>query len=280
MKVSILSDEISTDFDTAVEVGLSWGIRNFEIRMAPSGRVPKVSPGDRKRFLTIKNQYAVSISSISPGFFKCAVDAPEVEKDMNEALPAAFEMARELGTDRVVIFGFGKPGKNGAEMLKADGTKYPSKVIDLLGVMADKAKTGGCRLFLENEPICWADTGVNTASIIRKVRNDNLMMNWDPCNSFHYLKVTNSPLKPFPDEYEQFKDIVGHLHIKDFLWADDGKHQIVPVGKGNIDWPGQLKALVRDGYDGYFVIETHFRPRYAGSKACWKALRQMIVDIA
>ena len=116
MKVSILSDEISTDFDTAVEVGLSWGMRNFEVRMAPSGRVPKVSPGDRKRFLTIKNQYGVNISSISPGFFKCPVDAPEVEKDMQEALPAAFAMARELGTDRVVIFGFGKPDRKSTRL--------------------------------------------------------------------------------------------------------------------------------------------------------------------
>jgi sugar phosphate isomerase/epimerase len=278
VQISILSDEISTDFDTAVEVGLSWGIRNFEVRMVPTGRVPKVSPGDRKRFLDVKKRYGVTISSISPGFFKCSVDAPEVEKDMREALPAAFDMARELGTDRVIIFGFGKPGKTGAEMMHADGAKYPPKIIDLLGAMADKAKAGGCRLFLENEPICWGDTGTDTAAIIRKVHRDNLMMNWDLCNSFHCLKEANSSLKPYPDEYETFKDLVGHVHVKDMRWAD-GKGQVVPVGKGNIDWAGQLKALLRDGYNDYLVIETHFHPRYAGSKACWEALRQMLLDV-
>jgi len=33
------------------------------------------------------------------------------------------------------------------------------------------------------------------------------------------------------------------------------------VGKGQIDWQGQLKALVSDGYPGFLVIETHCAPK-------------------
>jgi L-ribulose-5-phosphate 3-epimerase len=32
-----------------------------------------------------------------------------------------------------------------------------------------------------------------------------------------------------------------------------------PVGKGFIDWRGQIKALVDDHYEGTMSLETHYR---------------------
>jgi L-ribulose-5-phosphate 3-epimerase len=34
----------------------------------------------------------------------------------------------------------------------------------------------------------------------------------------------------------------------------------VPIGEGEVDYVGQFSALVRDGYDGYLSLETHWRP--------------------
>ena len=55
--------------------------------------------------------------------------------------------------------------------------------------------------------------------------------------------------------------------------------QVVPIGEGDIDWRGQLTALRRDGYDGFYTIETHFRPKVAGSKACHEALARMLIEV-
>jgi hypothetical protein len=32
MKISIVTDEISSDVETAIELGLEWGVRDFELR--------------------------------------------------------------------------------------------------------------------------------------------------------------------------------------------------------------------------------------------------------
>lgn len=32
MRMFVVADEISSDFETTVELGVSWGIRNLEIR--------------------------------------------------------------------------------------------------------------------------------------------------------------------------------------------------------------------------------------------------------
>ena len=175
-------------------------------------------------------------------------------------------------TNKIVIFGFGKPGADHLEKVACDGSKYPRIVIDRLGEMAEKAESAGMMLYLENEAVCWADNGVHTAEIIRKVGSRNLMLNWDPCNA------RTCDATPYPDEYQKIKDLIGHLHIKDQK-REDGKRQVVPVGEGDIDWRGQLRALREDGYDGYYVVETHFRPRVSGSKACCQALCRMLIEV-
>lgn len=273
MKIAILSDEISLDFETAVEIGTDWGIEYYELRSVPSGRAPRCSEADIKKVADVAKRYGVKITALSPGLFKCPADAPEVERDIAEVLPRVFELGERLDTNKVVLFGFGKPGANHHEQIAFDGSKHPQIVVDRLGEMAAKAEAAGMMLYLENEAVCWADTGPHSAEIIRKVGSRHLMLNWDPCNA------RSCGSTPFPDGYEKVKDLVAHLHVKD-LKTEDGKHRVVPVGEGDIDWRGQLQALQRDGYDGYYVIETHFRPKVAGSMACHKALCKMLIEVS
>jgi sugar phosphate isomerase/epimerase len=40
---------------------------------------------------------------------------------------------------------------------------------------------------------------------------------------------------------------------------EGGKWEWAPVGEGVVDWPGQLKALERDGYRYAVSLETHWR---------------------
>lgn len=273
MKIAILSDEISLDFETAVEIGTSWGIQHYELRNTPSGRVPRCADADIKKIADTAKKHGVSISSISPGLFKCAADAPEVDEGIQETLPKTFGLAESFGTNKIVIFGFGKPGASHHEMIAHDGSTYPQLVIDRLGQMAQKAEAAGMMLYLENEAVCWADTGPNTGDILRKVDSKHMKLNWDPCNA------RTCGATPYPDGYEQIRDLIEHLHIKDQK-QDNGKRQVVPIGEGDIDWRGQLGALRRDGYDGYYVVETHFRPKVAGSKACCEALFKMLIEVA
>ena len=266
MRLAICSDEISQDFLTAVELGVAWGVRWFELRRFRSGRVPAISRSDRERIRPIAEDYDARISAISPGLFKVPLDAPEVAKGMKSGLPKAFDLAHEVGTDKVVCFAFLRGDRSEAAV--------PAEVIDRLGEMADAASAADITLLLENEAVCWGDTGRRTADIIRQVGRDNLRLNWDPANSF-----SAGADQPFPDEYNGLKDLVAHVHVKDIADDDPDRHRAVTIGEGVIDWRGQLRALFADGYKGFFTVETHHRPLVQASRRCVEALRQMVIDL-
>jgi sugar phosphate isomerase/epimerase len=121
--------------------------------------------------------------------------------------------------------------------------------VDLLGRMAEAVRALGCQLALENEAVCWGATGLEAAGIIRQVGADLLSLCWDPGNA-----LRAGAEHPFPDEYEQLKDLVSHVHMKNFNPAS-GVWSLIE--EGSVDWPGQLAALARDRYDGFLVVETH-----------------------
>jgi sugar phosphate isomerase/epimerase len=80
----------------------------------------------------------------------------------------------------------------------------------------------------------------------------NLKLIWDPGNAYADGEKT-----PYPDGYEKIKDKIVHVHVKDSVINDDGKNIWKPIGKGNVDYKGQLKALLRDNYQGVIALETH-----------------------
>lgn len=272
MKLAIVSDEISRDFDTAVELGLSWGFRRYEIRNLGSGRVPKVDEAEISRLLATREKHDLTITSISSGLFKIEVDHPDLERRIVEDLPAACDLAHRLNTQAIVDFGFRKPGAACRDALgEVSGVDYPQQVVDLLGRIADEMAKHDCAFFLENEHVCWADTGEATGRIVTDVSRPNLFVNWDPTNAAHFTETV------FPDGYDAVKPFVKHVHIKDFLKSP--AFQVVVPGEGETDWPAQLRALIADGYDGYLVVETHMAPKVESSRRCAAAVKDMLCEI-
>lgn len=43
MKVCIVTDEVSADPETAIELGVEWGVSDFELRGVGTSRVPYLS---------------------------------------------------------------------------------------------------------------------------------------------------------------------------------------------------------------------------------------------
>ena len=266
-QIAIVTDEISQDFETAVVLGLEWGIGNFEIRSVYLQRVPDISERERTAVLRTIKEYGVNITAISPGLFKIPLESEQVEAHLNEKLYAAFEFAREVETKKVIVFGFLPPQG-------VDHSTYPQQVVDLLGEAAQKAAQEGVVLSLENEPICWADTGQRTAQIVSQVGAKSLGINWDPCNA-----ICSGEVLPYPEGYEKVKRYMNHLHIKDAVRDSTGRWRCVNLGEGEVDWRGQIEALIADAFDEYYTVETHFGPGVRTSKVCTENLRQIVAEV-
>lgn len=238
MKLSVFTDEISRDTSRALELAAAWQIPSVEVRSLDTGRFPLVPDQELEDFQRRLEDRGLQVSGVSPGFFKGPVTDPDVSRALAEDLPRACEWARRWGTKRVSCFAFAR-----------DGQTVPAAVADLVGDMARSTEAHGCDLVLENEAVCWGNTGLEASQLICAVGHDNLSLCWDPGNSARAGSTC-----PFPEEYEQLRDLVTHVHLKNF---DPERGQWSLVDTGLVDWPGQLTALRNDGYEGFVVIETH-----------------------
>ncbi len=80
---------------------------------------------------------------------------------------------------------------------------------------------------------------------------------WDPLNSIADDQVRELP---FPDGYEQIKKHMIHMHVKDGKRNPKGGDPILTcMGDGEIGYEEHFRALLRDGYEGYVSLETHWR---------------------
>jgi sugar phosphate isomerase/epimerase len=283
MKISIITDEVSADPETAIELGAEWGIHDFELRGYFTDRVPRFSAYQKQRLQDALDEFQARIVAIGPGLFKFAFPPPSAPRlslgwmdratyedwaeakrladyHLNELLPVSLDYANELGTDLVVIFCFDRAG--------APPGPPPEEALNCLRLAAERASASGIRLMIENEDGFWADTGARTAEMVRAVDHPALGINWDPGNAFF------ADDDPYPTGYEAVRGRLQHVHFKDAMRDTNGALHY--VANGEIDWAGQIRALVADGYDGFISIETHIRPKVASARAALERLRSLI----
>ena len=77
MDISIVTDELSGDPETAIELGMEWGVSLFELRGVHDQRVPRVEGHVRRRLVRALKEFGAGVTAISPGLFK--IPFPDVE---------------------------------------------------------------------------------------------------------------------------------------------------------------------------------------------------------
>ncbi|MBS7606600.1 sugar phosphate isomerase/epimerase [Candidatus Bathyarchaeota archaeon] len=267
MKICIVTDEVSSDPETAMELISDWGVKYIEIRAVWRKRVPDIESYEIRRLLDLISSYNVRVAAISPGVFKCRIDdEATVMKHLNERLPRSIELAEALGTNTVIVFGFlcDDPSNR----------KYFHYATEILRKASDYAAERGIMLALENEPFSLADTGERSANLARSIGRENLRLNWDPCNAYVSGELPS-------EGYKHVRDLVAHVHLKDVVIDQgSGKKIYVPFGDGEVDVFSQVKYLVNDGYRGFFSIETHMsKNRVKGTFTCLRRLQSLIEEL-
>ena len=283
MKISIVTDEISADPETAIELGVEWGIRDFELRGFYTDRAPNLSAYQKERLGEILAAYGARIIAISPGLFKIPYPLgprdnaslawldqaifqrwrslkDEVKYHRNELLPASLEFAQTLGAKLILTFGFHRGGYPAGPA--------PDEVLETLHHAAEQAAAAGLHLAVEVENEFWADTGERTATMMAAIGHPALGVNWDPGNAFMAGDM------PYPDGYRAVRPWVKHVHFKDAEIDSHGQRRYTVFGQ--IDWASQIRALASDGYKGYISIETHLRPKIKIAREELEMLRKFI----
>ncbi len=264
MRVSIISDEISRDPLTASEIAASWGLKHLELRSFYGDRAPRgMTASDVETVRSSAEQFGLDVPSISPGLFKITLDDERIDAHRGDLRVQCLDMAEMLGATTMVVFPHVRPSP------ETPDDAWPPEVVEDLRETARMAADRNITVALETEKPCYGASGQSMRKLIEVIDEPNCGANWDPANHHAYTGES------FEAGYEALRDVLVHVHVKDAR-IEDGERTVVPAGEGEIGWRAQVRALIEDGYDGLMVVETHFRPKVAGSRAATEALMDIL----
>lgn len=258
LPIAAITDEFSPDLDTALDVMQEIGMKATELRVVYGKNILDLTDAELDRVretLTGRGFEAISIAS---PILKCLLPgAPPVDsrfqhdifaskhtfEDQPRLTERAFSIAKKLGARIVRVFSYWRT---------VDPDQCFEGVVTALSDLAAKAAKNDLIIGLENEHACNIGTAAETARVLERVKHPNLKVVWDPANAYV------SGEDPFPYGYKLLPpDRIIHVHTKDCS-VDGHTPEWGPLGTRDIDWKGQIAALIGDGYRGYLSLETHW----------------------
>jgi L-ribulose-5-phosphate 3-epimerase len=281
--LAAVTDEFSpTDLDRALDAMAEAGMSGVELRMVWGKNVIHLDSSEIDRVMDAVERRGMTVLSIASPVFKCVLpDAPALDpciqqdqfaashtfEQQSELAERAFAIARRTGARVIRVFSYWRT---------VDPDACFARVASALANLADQASRHGLIIGLENEHACNIATGAESARLLAAVAHPALQIIWDPGNA---LAAGESP---FPEGYRQVPvDRIVHVHVKD-AYARPGKPEWAELGAGDIDWPGQISALVVDGYRGAISLETHWKgpngDKFEASQICAKALATLVAQ--
>ncbi len=277
MKLGVITDGISRDFEHALKVMNEFGLEYAELQFLWDKEVGDLDAGERKRALGLVRDHGVKVSSISRHVFggvpMSTVPGDELHTRHMDGLQRCIEMAHEFDCGLVRIMSGKKEmilwGSHGAEKWNVARGAWDSmlKIVEPAVRLAEKENV---ILVVETGNGTMINSAWTARKLIDDLGSDRLKVLWDPANAL----FCHEPM--WPDGYKALKGgYLGHVHIKD-VQVDTPKAtlEVREMGKGQL--AGQFQpaadAMRADGYDGVVSFESVYHPGNgdyeAGFRAC------------
>ena len=279
--LAAITDEFSPKIETAVRSMAELGMTGAELRMVFGKNIIHLTDEELERAIGIVKAQGLEIISLASPLLKCVLpDAPEVDarfqqdmfaakltiEDQPRLAARAFDIAERTGARIIRVFSYWRT---------VEPEKCFDRIVTALGELAEQAGRRGLIIGIENEHACNIATGAETGRLMAAIRHPSLKVVWDPANA----RVAGEE-RPFPDGYRALPaGSIAHVHAKDCR-VQDHKATWEQIGDGEIDWPGQVEALVADGYKGYISLETHWPgpggDKHLASVICGRKLKSLV----
>ncbi len=237
--LSGFADEIDPDLETQCQVLNDLGIRYIEFRSAWGVNVLDLTDEQVAEVEKILDAHSISVSSIGSPIGKI-----NIEDDFTahlERMDRAIEVAERLRAPFIRLFSF---------FLRADQAPadHRAEVLRRMRALTDRAAGHDVVLLHENEKEIYGDTPERVLDIMTSVDSPQLRVAWDAAN---YVQVG---VRPFTQGYTVLRPYLAYVQVKDALLANA---EVVPAGEGDGEVRETIRALLADGYDGFFSMEPH-----------------------
>ncbi len=285
MQIAVITDEIDADLGHALDVMAEYGVRGAELRQLWDKNITDAPKEYWERAKQLLDERGMTVVGIASPFYKCSLPGAEPDGpggplhsasarglgDQIALLERCIEAADFFGTTLIRTFSFWKNGPLSPEQ--------EEMIVDAYAEPAAMAARAGVVLGIENEHACCLGTGAQTARVLEEIGSNAVRAIWDPGNALMAGEL------PYPDGYAAIKDFIAHVHIKDAAVPPGGlAPEWTVVGRGAIDYAGQLAALTQSGYAGWLSLETHYgghsapdmSSKEASSRACLDGLLKLL----
>ncbi len=249
LKRGVITDEISQEIEKAAALAKKYRLHGLEIRSVWEKGPHELEEGDIRKIRDTLQKYDLECCGISAPFYKCDIDSDQEVAEHLEILKKCVHLAKRLGTKYIRGFTFWKKG---------DLSDYIEKIVERYQEPIRMAEENDVYLLLEFDPSVFATNARTLVQVLRAIDSPRVKGLWDPGNDLYDPEGE----RPFPEGFEIIKDYFVHMHLKDAVKKPDGTIEGVPFSQGQVDFESQFKALKEMDYDGYCVMETHYRPKH------------------
>lgn len=265
MKLGVITDGINTDLEYTLNVMTETGIEYAELQFVWDKEIGDQTAEEIQKIKELVTQYNVKVPCITRhNFVGLPVMTTELEDETYQkhmqGLKRCINIAKALETDLVRVMSCRKEiiifGYNGAEKWVASSGAW-EKLLKLMEAPVKLAEEEGITLVVETGNNAMITSGWLGKKLIDDLGTKHLKIIWDIPNTLYCTDV------PYPDAYEEIKDYLGHIHIKDCK-ANIARATVrfCPLGQG--DMAPYLEdiavALKKDGYQGVISLESVYRP--------------------
>ncbi|MCL7749727.1 sugar phosphate isomerase/epimerase family protein [Halalkalibacter alkaliphilus] len=241
LKISGFSDEISSDFDTQLEVVSKLGMNYISLRGIDGKNIGDFTVDEVKNnVLPRLQEKEIKVSSIGSPIGKVFINDEEGFEKQKKMLHSLSQIANLLNCKYIRIFSFYIPKGE-------DPDHYKEEVISKIKEFTAIAKQYEVVLVHENEKDIYGDIARRCHEILTEVNSPCFKGIFDFAN---FVQCGEDAKRC----YGLLKNEIVYIHIKDAV-STDSQNVVCGTGEGKI--PEILAQFIRSGYKGFLTLEPH-----------------------
>ncbi len=276
MRASIVSDQISSDINTALELLHECGCREFELRQLGFDGVLDADPrwlAQAEKAVHVKR---FRITQIATEFFSKPMNEEGLPSD--ERITQLFELAKKLNCQRVGIFGCHVDDLGDDPDLEEGEAAPPitlpdDECMDALDAFMRRAASEKLEVVMRTCHESCAGTAEEAMAIIETLEAPNLGLDWDVGECF--AAGDGSGL----NEIEIVMPKLKTVHLRDGVHKGMMGAEWSSLGKGVIPWEDLIEQLHIAGYRGPIICDPSVSPKLKESRHALTTLMRWI-DVA
>ena len=241
-KLGVITDEVTQDIFEAARFCKKHGLECMEIRSVNNHSPFDYTEEDVNQIIAAAKEYGLEVSAISSPTFKCDYDDEDAIKTNISGFEKCAVVANKIGAKYIRGFDFWD---------KQVPVDVRAKMYGEIIALCEKYDV---YCALESDPAVHSSTPHKLAELILAINNPRIKALFDPGNE---IWVTN---KASEDAYDVLLPCgIANVHVKDAVPNGTEMPTAVKVGEGITDFVGIFKKLIKDGYEGSVMLETHYR---------------------